>query len=547
VFFRWGHIAFAGAFSIACDGAERRSPESEPPDGLGDDAGWGALLDWEGIPRLGAGSYRGFSSYDRDPNSAFLLTGAGNKDFNNFLAVCGDRPALLGQTVDGTGPCDPGLDGYLIAASDDGPGYVSRIFLAAASLNGNVTTVRDIAIGFANERIRIYIDGSAAPVYDGVIADWVSGRTEPFPAELTRGTSGAVVSYAPISYRSNVRVFLDELRVPATYFYQVDLQSVEHTVSFDAQAVSAAGARRLVDLRRARDGEDAVTWRSESLRVPAGGSVELLSRSNAGTIRRLELAFEGVGSTAPSDLTLRAVWDGEPAPAIEVPLSRLFATAPSPASFDTLPMSVQFTEAGVSLTLRLPMPFASRAALSLVNRGAVDHEVLAHIHGTDGPPRAGFGRLYVYPSEQSAPVLAGSRFVIADLQGRGKYAGTVFSFKGTRDPEFVLSDAFNFLEGDETMTVDGVVAARGTGTEEFVNGGFYFIEGLFDFAFSAAIATETEALSAGELAGRARGARWHVLSDAVGFEESFRLEFEYGADRPVTMLEYSAVAFSYRE
>jgi hypothetical protein len=104
VFFRWGHIAFAGALSIACDGAGRRSPENEPPDGLGDDAGWVALLDWEGIPRLDAGNYRGFSSYDRDPNSAFPLTDAGNKDYNNFLVVCGDRPALLGQTGDGTGP-----------------------------------------------------------------------------------------------------------------------------------------------------------------------------------------------------------------------------------------------------------------------------------------------------------------------------------------------------------------------------------------------------------------------------------------------------------
>jgi hypothetical protein len=41
--------------------------------------------------------------------------------------------------------------------------------------------------------------------------------------------------------------------------------------------------------------------------------------------------------------------------------------------------------------------------------------------------------------------------------------------------------------------------------------------------------------------------RWHILSDARSFQDSFRLEFEYGPDKPQTLIEYDSVAFYYLE
>jgi hypothetical protein len=271
--------------------------------------------------------------------------------------------------------------------------------------------------------------------------------------------------------------------------------------------------------------------------------------ANGGTIRRLEFSFDDTDPQALADLFLSAQWDPASggSPAIELPLSLLFAATPAPASFHTLPMSVEVNGAGGVFTLRLPMPFVSGASLLLSNRGVVDRELVVRIDGSDGPPPPGSGRLHAQVSERFAPVTGAHRFVVADLQGKGKYVGTLFAFQGTRQPDFVFSDPFNFLEGDETAIIDGELAVHGTGTEEFVNGGFYFVEGRFDFPFSALIATDTEPLANGEIAGRARAVRWHVLSDAIRYQNSFHLEFEYGANRPETMLHYWAVALYYQE
>jgi hypothetical protein len=39
--------------------------------------------------------------------------------------------------------------------------------------------------------------------------------------------------------------------------------------------------------------------------------------------------------------------------------------------------------------------------------------------------------------------------------------------------------------------------------------------------------------------------RWNVLTNAIPFRDSFRLDFEYGARKPETAINYSSVAFYY--
>src|SRR5687768_3331882 len=97
--------AFLAVLAVACDGGQPTIVLSDPPRARNDDAGWAALTDWDRIPELGPGTYRQFSSHDRNPSSAFPLTAPGNKDFNNFLTVCGARPSVIMQELDGT-TCD---------------------------------------------------------------------------------------------------------------------------------------------------------------------------------------------------------------------------------------------------------------------------------------------------------------------------------------------------------------------------------------------------------------------------------------------------------
>jgi hypothetical protein len=39
--------------------------------------------------------------------------------------------------------------------------------------------------------------------------------------------------------------------------------------------------------------------------------------------------------------------------------------------------------------------------------------------------------------------------------------------------------------------------------------------------------------------------RWSILGDAIDFQKSFGLSFEYGANSPTTALDYASTAFYY--
>ncbi|HTU60890.1 MAG TPA: hypothetical protein VMF89_20700, partial [Polyangiales bacterium] len=206
-------------------------------------AGWAALTDWAGLPTFGAASTRLFSTHERGVATNFPLIDPGNKDFNSFLAVCGDQPTLVGQQNESSVSCEPGQVGYLIAA-DDGPGYVSRILLARGISNPTSSVLVDLRP--TNERVRIYIDGGEVPVIEGLWSEWAEAQAMPFDAPLTGWTSGGTISYLPISYSRQLRVFVDDLTAGSSltlYYAQVSTHHVGATQSFDAAQLAAPEAR----------------------------------------------------------------------------------------------------------------------------------------------------------------------------------------------------------------------------------------------------------------------------------------------------------------
>lgn len=124
---------------MACD----EDPAPVRTTRAGAQVGWARLNDWDGLPVFEASRPRLFTSHERAAAQPFSGVDPGNKDFNSFLAVCGDRPVLFHQQVDGSVPCTEGQAASLIAA-DDGPGYVSRMSLAVgyiSTLNPGSTVV----------------------------------------------------------------------------------------------------------------------------------------------------------------------------------------------------------------------------------------------------------------------------------------------------------------------------------------------------------------------------------------------------------------------
>jgi hypothetical protein len=99
----------------------------------------------------------------------------------------------------------------------------------------------------------------------------------------------------------------------------------------------------------------------------------------------------------------------------------------------------------------------------------------------------------------------------------------------------------SFLEGDTTLIVDGQ-AFQGTGTEDYFNAGFYFQDGQYDSPFSSLVRLVAD-LEQGR--SEITALRWHVLEDAIEFEQGFELRFEYGAYEPLAAQHYAALGFYY--
>lgn len=516
-------------------------------------AGWAALTDWAGQPRLIGSGTRMFTSTEPAQEVPWPFFDAGNKDFNNFLAVCGDRPVTVFQTESDPSLCEPGREGYLIAAAD-GPGYVSRLVLAVGyfDLLANSGEAIPVANKPTNETLRIYVDDEPQPVFAGTWQDLLDGTYAPFAAPLTGWSSGLVVSYVPISYAQRIRVFIDDL-LPGlvAYYYNVATDDVAQTESFDSSSLADPQAVADLDASMAslHDASNlGDTWLDDEFTVEPGATVEVWSREQPATLTRLQLEIPKETASATLDETrLQIHWGGASTPAFDLALADLFGARPKLASFTTWPMRVQPSDDHVQLSLSLPMPFASaRLQLSSHADAQGPHRLRVRLVGQDALPAAPWGTLHAQLRVENSPE-PGERFLVAELSGPGKYVGTLMMMRGGPFSEQAFLTLpgpmpLNFLEGDDRLEVDGEIS-QGTGTEESFNGGWYFSDGPFDSPFAALLHLYEDPQGT---RGEATAVRWNVLSDAIPFQTSFRLSYEYGANHPQTASEYRGVAFFYQ-
>jgi hypothetical protein len=529
-------LAFGCTAEAAGDGLGTRPAEGVD---FAPNSGPAVFTAWSALPVLTSGRYRMFAGYDRDENSSFPLLDSGNKDFNNFLAVCSVDLDIALEQSDDTASCAPSLQGYVVAADDNGPGVVSRALFAV----GTIDPLSGADVSFEDERVRIYVDDLRAPIYDGKLADWRSGAAPAFAAPLTTWTSGSLVSYVPISYKSKLRILLDNLSTTSAYYHRIDVLTAAESSDFLPRPRSKEDIARALDGFRAaaRAVDKKTAWVNGAFTVPANGALDLLDAPGPASIDLLHLTMDTVDATDLRALVVSMRWDDQASAAVDLPLSALFGAEQTLTNFDTLPMTVTVGNEQTDLTLALPMPFASHARIALSNRGAKPISLRAEIVGSASSPEAEWGYLHADWREQSTGFEPGARYVAADLHGSGKYVGTMMFVRGREDPETAIPSPFNFLEGDDRTTVDGVIS-KGTGTEDVFDGGWYFIDGRYDRPFTALIAKDSDDATK---VGAVSMLRWNVLANAIPFREAFRLDFEYGANRPATAISYASVAFYY--
>jgi hypothetical protein len=256
--------------------------------------------------------------------------------------------------------------------------------------------------------------------------------------------------------------------------------------------------------------------------IQPGETAVLFDVKGAGVINHIWLTFndarpnwlEKEGSANPAELVIRMYWDDSSEPAVESPIGDFFGSGFGlRKEVKSEPVLV---EGGDGYNCYWQMPFRKAAKITVTNEGKkaarsfyfqFDYTELKKIPA-DAP--------YFYAQyRQEFPEVTGKDYLIADVEGRGHYVGTVMSVR-SRSPYW-------FGEGDAKYYIDGEnePSTWGTGTEDYFLSAWGFTENLNLYSGCSYMSKGEEDLGA-----QYTLYRWHVR-DPVRFTKSFRFEIEH--------------------
>ena len=253
------------------------------------------------------------------------------------------------------------------------------------------------------------------------------------------------------------------------------------------------------------------------------------------------------GAADPSEIVLRMYWDGASEPAVEAPLGDFFAAGfGRRAEINSAPVLVQ---GGDSYNCFWPMPFFRSAKITLTNESTRPLAALYYqVDYTREPSLPADSAYFCAQYRQEFPAKMGSDYLLAEIEGKGHYVGTVMSVR-SRSPQW-------FGEGDEKFFIDGEAAPsiQGTGTEDYFLNAWGMEKGTYAYAGVTMLDGWL-----GDLGNRGTMYRWHI-PDPVCFQRSLKATIEHAgwmsADETSTVKvegfveredDFATVAFWYQQ
>lgn len=229
--------------------------------------------------------------------------------------------------------------------------------------------------------------------------------------------------------------------------------------------------------------------------------------------------YKPSGGNELNDTWIKIYWDGEEEPSVNAPLGSFFGVGHfGPATVKALPVGMD--EQG-KMYMYFAMPFASSARIELeskANNNMVDFDYeIQYKTFTDSFDNVGYFKTNWNETISSY----GNELEILRVDGRGKLVGVVQSAKNNE-----VLNTWNgyFLEGDERIYIDGekTPSIHGTGTEDFYNGAWYYVDGPFTNALSGAVNLSRSIIPA-------QAAQYRLLiNDAISFNNRIDAYIEHG-------------------
>ncbi len=296
----------------------------------------------------------------------------------------------------------------------------------------------------------------------------------------------------------------------------------------------------------------------DRLHIQPGQTAVLADITGAGCVKHIWVTIACEEPDFLRKIVLRAWWDNEEHPSIEVPVGDFFGIGHAQtANFSALPLQMS-PQSGKGFNCFFPMPFAAHARFEVTSECAkeevlfyyyVDYQLyeqptqgVAYFHAQwrrqnpcDGVPEVGMtNEQFEFGGYNTT---GDDNYVILDAEGQGHYVGCNLNIHNLR-----LTEKWNWYgEGDDMIFVDGEAfppSLHGTGTEDYFNTSWCPSE-----SYSAPYHGIT--LPGGpNWSGKVSLYRFHI-EDPVCFRKSIRVTIEHGHNNQRSD-DYSSTAYWYQ-
>ena len=300
---------------------------------------------------------------------------------------------------------------------------------------------------------------------------------------------------------------------------------------------------RLTSTRSGRSSSwDRTGGNDDRARIAPGSSIALAEIGDPGVIRHIWITLACAEPGYLRKVVLRAWWDGEQTPSVEVPVGDFFGVGHARTrNFVSLPLQMSPRD-GKAFNCFFPMPFTT-ARLELASD--CESETVVAYYYVDyeltGDDDSGLGRFHAQWRRQNptdgisseglstddyqfggANLTGDDNYVVLDAAGHGHYVGCNLNIHNLRR---VSIAQFNWYgEGDDMIFVDGEAfppSIHGTGTEDYFNTAW-----CPDEEYSAPYHGIT--LPGGvNWSGQVSLYRFHI-EDPIRFQKSIRVTIEHG-------------------
>ena len=280
---------------------------------------------------------------------------------------------------------------------------------------------------------------------------------------------------------------------------------------------------------------------ADFVKIATGQTILLLDADGPGTITHIWFTINSHEEQHLKKLVMRAYWDGETDPSVEVPVGDFFGLGLG----DYFPYQSALTAVSSTKALNayFPMPFAKTARVTVTNDGTRPRDSfyynIDYIRMPEFPANAGYfhaqyrqatpcrgwtdawSNEYVPAVNDKKNLLGEGNYVFLQAQGRGHLIGVTHAVLQNQDGWFGEGDEMIFIDDDSKPAITG------TGTEDYYNGAWNFggVNGIQPFAYlhnGAPYVASPE-----KVGGRYCLYRWHIESP-ITFEKRLKVTIEHG-------------------